>query len=55
MVSRVGVVVIVVIALIVPALLTGSAVSARQPPTGTAMYLTQHDPRLCPSPRCGGY
>jgi hypothetical protein len=29
--------------------------AARQPPTGTAMYLVTPDPRLCPSPRCGGY
>ncbi len=29
--------------------------SARQPPAGTAMYVIRHDPRLCPSPRCGGY
>jgi hypothetical protein len=29
--------------------------SARQPPTGTAMYVIRHDPRLCPSPMCGGY
>ena len=29
--------------------------SARQPPTGTAMYIVRHDPRLCPSPMCGGY
>jgi hypothetical protein len=28
---------------------------ARQPPTGTAMYVVRHDQRLCPSPRCGGY
>lgn len=29
--------------------------SARQPPSGTAMYVARHDPRLCPSPMCGGY
>jgi hypothetical protein len=29
--------------------------AARQPPTGTAIYVARHDPRLCPSPRCGGY
>jgi uncharacterized protein DUF6748 len=32
-----------------------AASAARQPPTGTAMYLVQPDPRMCPSPRCGGY
>ena len=32
---------------------SGSA--ARTPPKGTAMYLVQHDKRLCPSPDCGGY
>ena len=35
------------------AIATGSA--ARQPPTGTAMYVVRHDLRLCPSPMCGGY
>jgi hypothetical protein len=29
--------------------------AARTPPTGTAIFLTQHDMRLCPSPLCGGY
>jgi hypothetical protein len=28
---------------------------ARQPPTGSAMYVARHDQRLCPSPLCGGY
>ena len=32
-----------------------ASASARQPPSGTAMYVVRQDPRLCPSPRCGGY
>jgi len=50
MVSRVGAVAIL--------LLLGIAVSssaARQPPVGAAMYVVRPDPRLCPSPLCGGY
>jgi hypothetical protein len=31
------------------------ASAARQPPSGTAMYVVRVDPRLCPSPMCGGY
>jgi hypothetical protein len=50
-ISRVGVVVSVV--LLAGVVGTGSA--ARQPPTGTAIYVVRDDPRLCPSPRCGGY
>lgn len=39
-------------------LVSGVAVAspaARQPPSGTAMYVVRHDQRLCPSPLCGGY
>jgi hypothetical protein len=43
-----------VIVLVLCGIVTTSAV-ARQPPTGTAMYVVRHDPRLCPSPLCGGY
>jgi Domain of unknown function (DUF6748) len=50
-ISRVGVAVSVV--LLAGVVGTGSA--ARQPPTGTAMYVVRVDPRLCPSPLCGGY
>ena len=32
-----------------------SGPAARTPPAGTAMFLAEHDPRLCPSPLCGGY
>jgi uncharacterized protein DUF6748 len=35
--------------------ITASGTPARTPPTGTSMFLVQHDPRLCPSPICGGY
>jgi hypothetical protein len=51
MASRVG---LVAIALLLCGMLAGSA-AGRQPPTGTAMYVVRHDPRLCPSPLCGGY
>lgn len=51
MISRVGVAVSVV--LLAGVVGTGSA--ARQPPSGTAMFVVRADPRLCPSPRCGGY
>jgi hypothetical protein len=37
-------------------LATVAAASAgRQPPSGTAIYVVRVDPRLCPSPMCGGY
>jgi hypothetical protein len=32
-----------------------SSPSARTPVKGTSMFVVQHDPRLCPSPACGGY
>jgi hypothetical protein len=51
MASRVG---LVVTLLLVTASLA-TATAARQPPTGTAMFVVRHDPRLCPSPLCGGY
>jgi hypothetical protein len=51
MVSRAG---LVAVALVVCGLVVANAV-ARQPPTGTAIYVVRHDPRLCPSPLCGGY
>ena len=51
MASRVGLAVIV---LVVSGISVASS-AARQPPTGTAIYVARHDPRLCPSPRCGGY
>ena len=50
MVSRVGLVGILAVAV---GLFAGSAQS--QPSAGTAMYTVRVDPRLCPSPRCGGY
>jgi hypothetical protein len=53
MVSRVGLVAALVALVVTPgAAATGSA---RQPPTGTAIYVVRHDQRLCPSPLCGGY
>ena len=51
MVSRVGLVAIV---LVLCGIVAANAV-ARQPSAGTAMYVVRHDPRLCPSPLCGGY
>jgi len=47
--------VLTVLALIVISTVAVATSSARQPPTGTAMYIVRHDPRLCPSPMCGGY
>jgi Domain of unknown function (DUF6748) len=52
MVSRVGLVGLLLLALCGT---VATAAVARQPPTGTAMYVVRHDPRLCPSPLCGGY
>ena len=51
MVSRVGLVAIV----LAVAGVAASGPAARTPPTGTAMFVAQHDMRLCPSPLCGGY
>jgi hypothetical protein len=50
MVSRIG-----FIAILVVAGIAVSGAAARTPPTGTAMFLVEQDPRLCPSPLCGGY
>jgi hypothetical protein len=49
--SRAG---LVALLLLVSALVDWAA-AARQPPAGTAMFVVRHDPRLCPSPLCGGY
>jgi uncharacterized protein DUF6748 len=51
MFSRVG---LVATALLVAGIAV-SGLAARQPPVGTAMFVVRPDPRLCPSPRCGGY
>jgi hypothetical protein len=51
MASRVGLVSVVLFA----SSLAGTGAAARQPPTGTAMYVIRNDPRMCPSPLCGGY
>jgi hypothetical protein len=45
---------LIAIALVVSGVAAASP-AARTPPTGTAMFLVQHDTRLCPSPLCGGY
>lgn len=50
MVSRVGLAGILAVAI---GLFAGSAPS--QPSAGTALYTVRVDPRLCPSPLCGGY
>jgi Domain of unknown function (DUF6748) len=52
MVSRAG---LVGVALVVLCGLVAAGAAGRQPPAGTAMYVVRHDPRLCPSPLCGGY
>jgi hypothetical protein len=51
MASRVGLLVI----LVLTSAIAASSSAARQPPTGSAMYVVRVDPRLCPSPLCGGY
>jgi hypothetical protein len=51
MASRVG----LVATLLLVATFLATASAARQPPSGTAMFVVRHDPRLCPSPLCGGY
>jgi hypothetical protein len=51
MASRVGL--LGILALVVVSCLAGSARS--QPPIGTSVYVVRVDPRLCPSPLCGGY
>jgi len=43
------------VALLVVCAISVPSAQARQPPVGTAMYVIRHDPRLCPSPQCGGY
>jgi hypothetical protein len=49
--SRVGLVAL----LLAIAGVAASGSAARTPPKGTAMFVVQHDKRLCPSPDCGGY
>jgi hypothetical protein len=51
MASRVGLAAI--LTLVVVSCLAGSARS--QPPIGPSVYVVRVDPRLCPSPLCGGY
>jgi hypothetical protein len=47
--------VVLVALLLAIAGVASSGSAARTPPKGTAMFLVQHDPRMCPSPNCGGY
>jgi hypothetical protein len=51
MASRVGLTAI--LTLVAMSCLAGSARS--EPPVGTSVYAMRVDPRLCPSPLCGGY
>jgi hypothetical protein len=44
-----------VAALVLVSAVVATSTAARQPPTGTAVYVVRHDLRLCPSPMCGGY
>jgi hypothetical protein len=37
------------------ALAIASGSSAAQAPAASTVYVAHRDPRLCPSPRCGGY
>lgn len=50
MASRVGLLGVLIVAV---GVLAGA--TASQPPVGTAIYTVRVDPRLCPSPLCGGY
>jgi hypothetical protein len=52
MTSRVGL--LAIVAVLASAVAVASS-HARQPPTGTAIYVVRPDMRLCPSPLCGGY
>lgn len=52
MASRVG---LAALAVVVVGVACASGAAARQPPSGTAVFVVRHDVRLCPSPRCGGY
>lgn len=52
MVSRVGLALALLLA--VGGTAAGSP-NIRQPPSGTAMYVVDHDRRSCPRPHCGGY
>ena len=40
---------------VVVSAIVASAPAARTPPAGTAMFVVQHDPRMCPTPLCGGF
>ncbi|HSF62640.1 MAG TPA: DUF6748 domain-containing protein [Gaiellaceae bacterium] len=40
---------------LVVALGTGSSATGGPPPVGASVYVVRPDPRLCPSPLCGGY
>ena len=51
MASRVG----LIVALVLVSAVVAASTAARQPPTGTAIYVVRADMRLCPSPLCGGY
>ena len=51
MASRVG----LVATLVLVSAVVATSTAARQPPTGTAIYIARVDMRLCPSPLCGGY
>jgi hypothetical protein len=41
--------------LVVVAFAGGSSATGGVPPIGTSIYVVRPDPRLCPSPLCGGY
>ena len=51
MASRFG----LVATLVLVSAVVATSTAARQPPTGTAIYVVRVDKRLCPSPLCGGY
>ena len=46
---------IAVLAALAPALMGALPAAGGPPPVGLSQYLVEPDPRLCPSPLCGGY
>ena len=52
MISRVS---LLAILLLVAGIAVAATPAARTPPSGTAIFVVQQDPRLCPSPQCGGH
>lgn len=52
MIRRGGIAAFIAVGLV---LVCTSAAASRPPPVGSSLYVVRPDPRLCPSPLCGGY